>query len=270
MPSKKLWKQEDIVFIVENFNNLSIVELSQKINCPSTTIYRKLKELGLAKKNKPPEIGDKIGNLEILDKKTKETKYQNITIAVCKCICGKIIERRLTTITNGKITCCGCRHYLTTSDKKKVENFKHGLTKTNIYKIWAGAKGRCYYESATGYYNYGKKGIKMCEDWKNNFISFYNWSMENGYTQGLTLDRIDRLGDYEPNNCRWVTRHEQSMNTSRNRNITAFGETKTVYDWLLDPRCKVKTHSDIHYRLKAGWEPEKVISQEPRKFNKTN
>lgn len=87
---------------------------------------------------------------------------------------------------------------------------KHGLSRTRIYKEWSSMKGRCYTKSHTSYSNYGAKGITVCEEWLNDFMSFYKWAMENEYNDSLTLDRIDSTKEYCPDNCRWATYAEQN------------------------------------------------------------
>lgn len=108
---------------------------------------------------------------------------------------------------------------------------------------------RCYYPSTNGYERYGGRGIKMCEEWINNPNSFYQWSINNGYKKGLTIDRIDNDKDYEPSNCRWVTKEIQDNNRRNNRKITYNGETKTLSQWSREYNINIVTLSD---RLKAG------------------
>lgn len=93
-------------------------------------------------------------------------------------------------------------------------------------------KQRCCGYNAKSYKHYGGRGITVCEEWRNSFEAFYEWAMANGYSDSLTLDRIDVNGNYEPSNCRWATMKEQNNNKRNNRNITYKGETHTLAQWI--------------------------------------
>ena len=92
-------------------------------------------------------------------------------------------------------------------------------------------KKRCYSENEIGYENYGGRGITVCDEWKNNFEAFYNWAIENGYKDGLTLDRKDNDGQYCPENCKWSTVKEQANNRRSNHLLTLNGETHNLMEW---------------------------------------
>lgn len=100
----------------------------------------------------------------------------------------------------------------------------HGLSQTNIYKRWADMKSRCYNKKCCNYKYYGKRGIKICDEWldeKNGFVNFYNWSIQNGYEKNLSIDRTNNNGDYSPQNCRWVTKSIQNM-SMRHKNTSGY------------------------------------------------
>lgn len=105
--------------------------------------------------------------------------------------------------------------------KVKMLNYKHGFShKEKLYNVWKNIKDRCNRKNCKSYKNYGGRGIKVCDEWQNDYMSFRNWSIENGYVEEalenginkLTIDRINNNGDYEPSNCRWTTNSVQSTN----------------------------------------------------------
>lgn len=149
-------------------------------------------------------IGKKFGKLTVID--IVGLNKHNQKIVKCKCDCGNIIEKPFYYISSGDTKSCGCIR------KKKNNNTTHGLSKTRIYMIWCAMKKRCINKKDSGYKNYGKRGITVCDEWKNNFEKFYEWSMNNGYKENLTIDRINVDENYRPGNCRWTDRHFQNCN----------------------------------------------------------
>ena len=135
-------------------------------------------------------------------------------------------------------------------------HLKHGLRKTRLYRIWSNIKTRCYNEKDPHFERWGKRGILMCEEWETNFKSFYDWAIENGYNDDLTIDRIDNDGNYEPNNCRWVTIKYQNRNKRNVKFITYKGETKTIPEWTKEIGLGKET---IRERLKRGWSESEAI-----------
>jgi len=130
---------------------------------------------------------------------------------------------------------------------------------TRIYNIWNGMLLRCNWVKFPQYCNYGGKGVKICNEWKN-FINFYNWSIKNNYDDSLTIDRIDSNWHYCPENCRWATNKQQAESKHNNRTILAWNEVKSLLHWTKDERCKADIDI-IKYRLwELGWGPEQSIS----------
>lgn len=138
------------------------------------------------------------------------------------------------------------------SDKKIIHKYEYDFrTKTNcrLYNIWCGIKQRCYLKSHISYKNYGAKGIIMCNEWKNDFVKFKDWSLQNGYKKSMTIDRIDVRGNYEPSNCRWVSYEEQANNKSSNLIITYKEKTKTLSEWSKELDIPYQTLYDRIYKF---------------------
>ena len=138
--------------------------------------------------------------------------------------------------------------------------------KKRLYNIWVKINKRCFKNNCEEYKNYGGRGITVCKEWQKigGFYSFVIWALNNGYNPKLTIDRINNDGNYEPNNCRWVTRLEQNNNTRKNRFITAFGETDTLSNMARKYNVNVDC---LWSRLNAGWNIEKALSTKVRNGN---
>lgn len=172
----------------------------------------------------------------------------------CKCDCGAEITTRGDGLKSGHTNSCGCYNRDLVSQTKGATT--HGLSDGRIYGIYSGMIQRCYNPNNTSYKRYGGRGITICQEWLDDFMNFYNWSMANGYQDDLSIDRIDFNGNYEPSNCRWATSQEQSNNTSRNLYITYKGETKSLKQWCNDLDIPYKT---AHYKIRKGFAPENVF-----------
>lgn len=105
---------------------------------------------------------------------------------------------------------------------------KHGQSGTKLYAIWLTMRQRCYNTNNKDFYNYGAKGIKVCDEWIKDFSEFYRWAMENGYAESLSIDRIDPYGNYEPSNCRWATIQEQANNKKNTIYVEVDGSIYTL------------------------------------------
>ncbi|MDQ7818705.1 MAG: hypothetical protein RDU14_16890 [Melioribacteraceae bacterium] len=125
----------------------------------------------------------------------------------CLCECGNIKVVALLHLGNEHTTSCGCY--------AKTKGIIHGLRKHPLYTVWDNMKRRCSKPKASGYKDYGGRGIKVCNEWANDFKVFYDWAIANGWQKGLQIDRIDNDGHYEPSNCRFLTKKKNSQNQRR-------------------------------------------------------
>lgn len=200
-------------------------------------------------------IGKKYGRLIVLNKepsqKTRSTMWK------CQCECGNIVVVRADSLKRKLTQSCGCLC------KEKIT--KHNMCKTKLYIAWDAMKQRCYNKNNKRYKHYGGRGIKICDEWldkENGFINFYNWSMQNEYADNLTIDRIDVNGNYEPDNCRWITNKEQQSNKTNNHFITYNNETHTITEW---GKIYNINEGTICSRLQNGWNVERALTTPPRK-----
>lgn len=171
----------------------------------------------------------------------------------CVCDCGNKLEARGDKLKSGTLKSCGCLHKRTI--KKRV-NQKHGMSNTRLYRIYKEMYGRCYSPKCPAYQDYGGRGIKICQEWLDDFMNFYNWAITNGYRDDLTIDRINNDGNYEPSNCRWATAKEQARNTRNTVFLTYKGETKSVPEWAEIIGISKDT---LTYRKRAGWSDKECI-----------
>ena len=168
--------------------------------------------------------GQEFGSLKVLryvgNNKHRQSMFE------CECSCKN--KTRIITmggsLKNGNTKSCGCFKVAKCIDM----HTKHNLNNTKIYRIFYGIKDRCNNHKNHAYCNYGGRGIAICNEWKDDFQSFYNWSMANGYEEGLTIDRIDNDGNYCPENCRWTTRIEQQSNRRVNLYVYLNGKKMTI------------------------------------------
>ena len=200
---------------------------------------------------KPIDLTGKVyGRLKVikLDKMAKTVNRKWI----CECNCGNIVSVAGNNLKNGHTQSCGC----ILREKQRNKFYKHGMSKTKIYSVWRTMKQRCTYEKNESYKNYGGRGITYCDEWEE-FEPFYEWAMANGYKEGLSIDRIDSDGNYEPSNCRWVTMKKQQNNRTNNRIIKYKNKEMNLQQFI---KLTGLTESAVRGRLDRGWSVEDIAN----------
>jgi len=195
--------------------------------------------------------GKKFGRLTVVSR--AENYRGGAAMWNCRCECGRERPFMGQSLRSGAAKSCGC--LCKEINLKRIT--KHGKHKTRLYRIWSGMKNRCYLKSHGSYIYYGGRGINICKEWTDNFSLFYKWSVDNGYSDNLTIDRINTYGNYEPDNCRWITMREQHNNTRASQYLESDGEIHTLADWA---RIKGLSRKTIHARFRRGWATERILS----------
>lgn len=190
------------------------------------------------------EIGKKYGRwtvIEILD--VSPTKF------MCRCDCGREYATfRRSLVTGGSSGCKWCHN--------KIAKISHNMTGTKLHRAWGDMKSRCVNPKNDFFKNYGGRGISVCEEWQT-FEPFRDWSFANGYSEELSIDRINNNGNYEPSNCRWATAREQSLNKRSTRFVTINGEKITLHE--LAEKSGIPKHR-LEYRYDAGIRDDHILA----------
>jgi hypothetical protein len=178
----------------------------------------------------------------------------------CACDCGNCVVVRSTCLRRGGTQSCGCGH--------KGRIITHGLCSKNmrLYSIWHGMLRRCLEKHDKRYENYGGRGIRVCEEWKD-YSNFYSWALQSGYRDDLTIDRINVHMRYCPENCRWIEMRQQARNKTNNRKLTVGNMTMLLCDWVVLLGVGIST---IQQRLKSGWSVEKALLSPVRRKKYAN
>lgn len=184
--------------------------------------------------------GDRFGKLVAL----RKVRTKNGSAWVCRCDCGSEKMIAQGSLRQSNSTSCGCG---------PKGNERHGAYKSKLYGVWANMRQRCANPRHPSFVNYGARGIRVCAEWQR-WESFRDWALANGYAPGLTLDREDNDGNYEPGNCRWATYTTQNRNFSRNRR-TPSGEA-----WIAVAERNGVRGTVFWSRLNKGWPPEQAAT----------
>lgn len=178
---------------------------------------------------------------------------QRMRMVRVRCDCGTVFSALLNNIRRDHTQSCGCLKYQLPS--------YHGMRGTPIYTSWDSMIQRCTNPKSYHYRNYGARGIMICSEWRN-FKNFHKWAIENGWAEGLEIDRINNDGNYEPSNCRWVTPAVNNLNKRTNRLLTFDGQTKTLKEWSDLTGLRYKT---IQGRIDImKWSVEKALTTPPK------
>jgi len=205
-------------------------------------------------------IGERFGRLLVIQKtQDNVNRPGEKRIAekwLCRCDCGT--EREVFTVAllrkKEPTLSCGCY----TRDRITKQNITHGETYTRLFRTWSGMKTRCYNPMSDHWSDYGARGIKICDEWLNNFIVFRDWAMKNGYNDNLTIDRKDVDGDYTPENCRFANAKSQANNRRSNQFLDIDGVKLTYTEWA--QRLGAKDRDIINRRLKKGWTEKEAVT----------
>lgn len=141
---------------------------------------------------------------------------------------------------------------------------KHGLSHTRLAAVQSNMMMRCYNPRSERYPRYGGRGITVCNAWKIPGL-FFEWALQSGYKDDLTIERVDNNGNYDPTNCKWIPAREQATNKSNNTRLTLRGETHCLSEWVRITGYALRT---IQWRMEHGWSDEQVLSTKPSRRNR--
>lgn len=200
-------------------------------------------------------VGDRFGKLSILKEVeshvtsggNKKRKF------LCRCDCGREKTVMLQSLKRGLTVSCGCFQREQSGKSLARVATTHGLSQHPLYFRWCGIKARC---NAHEYYR--DKQISVCDEWKQSFVTFYDWAISNGWYDGAEIDRIDNSKGYSPDNCRWVSRSTNMRNTTRQRPISFRGKTQSLRHWSEELGIGFYT---LRARLVSlGWSVDRALS----------
>lgn len=195
--------------------------------------------------------GQRFGRLMVVRYAGRSRGKKNLWL--CKCDCGNEKVVAVDKLHSGNTKSCGCLQ----REVHRKCRMTHGKSDTKLYLVWREMITRTENQNAERYGIYGGRGISICGEWHNDFQLFYDWAIQNGYKEGLTIDRIDVNGNYEPDNCRWITPYEQSRNLRKNVRITYSGKTMILKDWAKE--IGIDYHTLWQRIRKSGWTVEEAF-----------
>lgn len=188
-------------------------------------------------------LGQRLGKLVVIERMPNNKRKQ--AVWKCKCDCGTTVIVESGHLRSGHTQSCGCFG----RQRAAEYHIKHGMKGTKLFSVYHSIKGRCYTPTDKKYYRYGARGIRVCDEWLNKPESFFKWALENGYKEGLSIDRIDNNGDYCPDNCRWTDAKTQANNRSNTVYYEYQGMRKTISEWA---NYLGISYSAVKSRIKRG------------------
>ena len=221
----------------------------------STALWsRHLREAQMGKRIEV-KPGDRYGRLTVVEEVEQDGYLRRF---VCLCKCGTTTTAVLQRLRNGTKHSCGCLHKESSAANGRANPaVTHSRSDQPIYNTWRGMLGRCKHRSNRFYHNYGGRGISVCDEWQDA-ATFIKWAFENGWKEGLQIDRVDNDGNYCPGNCRFVTRKQNCRNARHNIMITFGQTTQSLAAWAEQYGLHQKTLNNRIYRY--GWTVEQALS----------
>lgn len=219
---------------------------SARLRSGHTTSCGCLKQDKMSKASRDDLTGQKFNRLTVIRFLEPSERECKTRCWLCRCDCGNEVQVNASKLKTGHTRSCGCL----VNEHIGSLNKKYEYSNKRLYAVYAAMVGRCTDPNSKRYHHYGGRGIKVCDSWLNSYDEFAKWAYDNGYDPlakhgECTLDRIDVNGNYEPNNCRWISNAEQQLNRRNNHLISYNGKTQTVKEWCVElglPETKVRWH----------------------------
>jgi hypothetical protein len=243
----------------EHYYNCTCECGTKKVVCGRNIITGKSKSCGCQKSKATHDrcfidvTGQKFNKLTCI----KWEKRNNAVYWYCQCDCGNFTWVEASNLKHGEVKSCGCT--------KEHVNRVHGMSHSRLHRIWSKMQERCFNPNCLSFKYYGQREITVCDEWRgtDGFIRFMNWSLEHGYKDELTIDRINNDGNYEPNNCRWTTQKVQNRNTRVNPHYELNGKMYTIPELAEEFSLPYATVAQRLRKLK--WSVEEAIELKPHK-----
>lgn len=194
-------------------------------------------------------------------RKKDGVRYKRKAVFIpCKCECGNEKLVPISQLRDERVRSCGCFKKEMYASKRRNNTHYHSWT-TPLFSVWKGMIRRCHDPKAPNRKYYFDRGISVCDLWREDFSSFEKWSLENGYANGLQIDRIDVNGDYEPENCRWVTPKENSHNRRNHAEIVYNGKVRRLVDLIDETGSKIDARTLYKRVILHGWDVGRALSE---------